>query len=507
MLRHRLVKQRASNLGLWYRALQVLNLAVDACKYVLVRAGREAGVACYYVYYEHIDVHSIKENACMRFKPYLSFLLTLLLLLVACSPGKSGSEPAATAAVQPAPSTAMPPTGTAGTAADVCPPPFEHAQSCFTPHALRTAYAIDALTAQGYTGKGQTIIDIVSYGSPTLQRDVDIFDRQFGLPPISIRVVAPLGTVPFNPANREMVGWAEETELDVQIMHAIAPGAQIVVMTSPVDEKEGTLGLPEFLRLEQYAVAHHLGQIFSQSYAASEATLTDSAGQQLIKTFSAFYEQITTRQGITIVSGSGDNGATDYADIAMTKLSATAVVNFPADVPWVTAVGGTTLFRSAVGYHESAWSNSGGGTSAFFSEPSFQRGMSPSVQSLLAGHRGLPDIAADANPLTAMTDYINGQWTQIGGTSASTPFWAALVAIADQMAGHSLGFINPALYKLATSQRFQSDFRDITSGSNEVNNAMLHVQGFRAEPGWDAVTGWGTPQASQLIPDLIAALH
>jgi subtilase family serine protease len=443
----------------------------------------------------------------MRFKSYLLCLVVFLVLCAACAPGNVAGESNPTLTTVPTPKTATTSTATdTSTAADICPAPLNHNQNCFTPHAMRVAYGIEALTERGYTGKGQTIIDIVSYGSPTLQRDINIFDQQFGLPAITIPVIAPLGTVTFDPHNREMLGWAEETELDVEIIHAIAPEAGIIVMTSPVDETEGTVGLPEFLKLEQYAVAHHLGQIFSQSYAASEATLADSAGQQLVKTYTDFYKQITTQQGFTVVSGTGDNGATDYADIAMTKLSPTATVNFPADVPWVTAVGGTTLVHSSAGYGERAWSGSGGGLSKFFSEPSFQQSMPPATQSMLRGQRGLPDIAGDANPFTAMTNYINGQWTQIGGTSASTPFWAALIAIANQMAGHPLGFINPGIYKLAASSHFQRDFRDITSGTNEVNDGTIHVQGFQAGPGWDAVTGWGTPQASQFIPDLIAAL-
>src|SRR5260370_9084334 len=208
-----------------------------------------------------------------------------------------------------------------------------------------------------------------SFGSPSLQQDMDMFDRQFGLPSITLQVVSPLGTVPFDPNNKDMVGWESETELDVQIIHAIAPDAGIVVMTSPVDETEGTIGMPEFMKLEQYAVAHHLGQIFSQSFVASEATLADNAGQQLVMQYSDFYKQITTQQGFTIVSGSGDNGATDFADIKATKLAPTPTVNFPADVPWVTAVGGTTLTRTANGYDESAWPDSGGGPSKFFLEP------------------------------------------------------------------------------------------------------------------------------------------
>ncbi len=144
--------------------------------------------------------------------------------------------------------------------------------------------------------------------------------------------------------------------------------------------------------------------------------------------------------------------------------------------------------------------------STFFAEPAFQKSMPSSVQSELAGHRGLPDIAGDANPETAMVNYIFGHWTQIGGTSASTPFWAGIVAIANQVAGHSLGFINPALYKSGASPNAQKDFRDIINGSNNVDNGNIHVKGFQAVQGWDAVTGWGSPRASQFISDLIAAM-
>ncbi len=443
----------------------------------------------------------------MRLKPIILALMLLLLVLSACSSpiGSNNPTPTPTSTPTPTPTPTLPPSPTS-TIADVCPAPLSNFRTCYTPHAFRVAYGVEALTERGFTGKGQTIIDIVSYGSPTLQQDMDVFSKQFNLPPITIQVVAPLGTVPFDPKNKDMVGWASETELDIEIMHAIAPDANIVVMTSPVDETEGTIGLPEFLKLEQYAVAHHLGQIFSQSFVASEVTLSDNAGRQLVQQFSNFYQQITTQQGFTIVSGSGDNGATDWANITMTQLSPTATVNFPADVPWVTAVGGTTLFRSGNTFTENAWSGSGGGTSAFFSQPDFQKNMSSSVQTLLGGHRGLPDISGDANPNTAMVDYINGQWTQIGGTSASTPLMAGIIAVANQMAGHPLGFINPGIYKLATSQNTSRDFRDIINGSNAVSQGNIQVTGYTAQPGWDAVTGWGSPLASQFIPDLIAAL-
>jgi subtilase family serine protease len=393
---------------------------------------------------------------------------------------------------------------------DVCPQALSDRATCMTPHSLRVAYGVESLTERGLTGKGQTVVDIVSYGSPTLQQDMDVFDRQFGLPPITIKVLAPLGTVPFDQANKEMTGWAGETTLDVQIIHALAPDAGIVVLTSPVDETEGTIGLPQFLQLEQYAVQHHLGYIFSQSWTASEATLADAAGQQEVQTFSTFYQQIVTQQGYTVVNASGDNGATDFMDLNATKLSPTRTVGFPVDVPWVTAVGGTTLTPAGGTYDETAWSGSGGGVSKFFPEPSFQQPLPQNDQQILNGHRGLPDVAADANPATGMAFYMNGTWDQAGGTSAAAPLMAGIFAIANQMAGHPLGNVNPGIYKLGTSATAKQDFRDITRGNNNVQgdpaDPNVQVQGYQAGPGWNAVTGWGAPRADHFIPDLIAAL-
>jgi subtilase family serine protease len=371
---------------------------------------------------------------------------------------------------------------------------------------MRVAYGMETLTERGFTGEGQTVVDIVSFGSPTLQQDVAVFDRQFGLPPVTLQVQAPIGTAQFNPANSDMLGWAEETTLDVEVIHAMAPRAHIVVLTSPVDETEGTIGLPQFLQLEQYAVDRHLGQIFSQSYVASETTLADAAGRQLVATYSEFYRRATTQQGWTILNGSGDHGATDYNNLAATTFSPTPIVNFPADDPWVTAVGGTTLLTTPSGVHETAWSGSGGGVSAFFEEPAYQRELPQSVQARLNGRRGLPDVAANADPASALAIYFAGQWMQVGGTSAATPTWAGVIAVANQLAGHALGFINPALYTLATSEKAAEDFRDITSGSNSFSQGNVSVQGYPARPGWDAVTGSGAPLCDHLLPDLIAAI-
>ena len=193
---------------------------------------------------------------------------------------------------------------------------------------MRAAYGIAPLIQKGFTGKGQTVVDIVSFGSPTLQQDVDTFDKQFNLPPITIQQISPLNVPEYDP-HHDKAGWASETTLDVEIIHALAPDAGIVVLTSPVAETEGTVGLPEFRQLMQYTLDHKLGTIISQSWGASEATLKDAAGQAEIQKWDALYKQLTTQDGFTILSASGDNGATDYSDLNATKLSASPTTSFP----------------------------------------------------------------------------------------------------------------------------------------------------------------------------------
>jgi subtilase family serine protease len=435
----------------------------------------------------------------------LPAILVTLLLLSACAPlGRSNND----GKIRLTPTT-VPVRSPTSTAIAACPALLGPG-ACRTPYDLRVAYGVQSLLERGFTGKGQTIVDIVSYGSPTLQRDMDIFDRQFGLPPITIKVLSPIGTVPFNPRGKDMLGWAEETTLDVQIIHAIAPDAGIVVLTSPVDETEGTIGLPAFRQLEQYAVTNHLGNIISQSFGASEVTLKkeiDPLGPQEIQKWDVFFKQATTQQGITFFASSGDGGATDYADLQATKLSPTPTTSFPTDDPWVTSVGGTTLHHKGTGFQEVAWSMSGGGFSSFFATPSYQQTLPASVQNLLNQRRGVPDVAGDADPNTGLAFYSGGEWNLAGGTSASAPLWAAFMSIANQMAGHPLGFINPALYKLAASSNYAQDFHDITDGNNSVYRDGVHVQGYPAVQGWDPVTGLGTPNAEKLLPDLIATVN
>jgi subtilase family serine protease len=264
----------------------------------------------------------------MKIFRLLFTIIVLALLVAACTPlsnggANSGSSPTGQATADASPLT--------------CPVDIQVAvqgnTNCQTPRSLRVAYGVESLMQRGYTGKGQTIVDIVSYGDPSLQQNMNTFDQEFGLPAITLQVLSPIGSVPFDTHNKEMSGWADETNLDVQTIHAIAPGANIVVLTSPVDETEGTIGLPQFLELEQYAISHHLGSIISQSFGASEVTLKDSAGQREIQQWDAFYKQATTQQGITFFASSGDNGVTDYTDLNEKQLSTTPTTSFPLMTP------------------------------------------------------------------------------------------------------------------------------------------------------------------------------
>ena len=373
---------------------------------------------------------------------------------------------------------------------------------CYSPQEIRNAYGLTALLDAGYTGAGQTIIIIDSFGSPTIQQDLSTFDAGYGLPePPSFTVLAPLGTVLFDPSNSEQVGWAFETTLDVEWAHALAPSASIVLLTSPVDETEGVQGLPEFLQLEQYALVHHLGKIISQSWGATENTLFDPAGQQVINQFERFYLRAAL-ENVTVLASSGDSGSASL-DVSY-QFYSFPTVGFPASSPLVTAVGGTSLYADTDGNYQSetVWNHghgaSGGGVSQYFWEPLYQYLLPASVQKKLNHHRGIPDVAYNADPNTPILVYVSflqsSGYYGIGGTSEGAPQWAGIIADANQLAGHPLGFLNPKLYLLRGMGS-----HDVTVG----NNSFHGVPGYNATPGWDLATGWGSPNLSTLLRELV----
>jgi subtilase family serine protease len=379
---------------------------------------------------------------------------------------------------------------------------------CYSPQQLQNAYGLAPLLSAGYDGKGQTIVIIESFGSPTIKADLKAFDAAFNLPdPPSFQVLAPLGAVPFDPNNNDQVGWAFETTLDVQWAHAMAPGASIVVLTSPVDETQGVQGLPLFLQLEEYALTHRLGSIISQSWGTTENTLFNTAGRSVISDFESFY-QAATAQGVTVLAGAGDSGAGNV-DVNGNFYPFRTVL-FPASSPYVIAVGGTTLQAASSGSFESetVWNDvtgaTGGGVSQYFAEPEYQRLLPQSVQKQIAGHRGIPDVGFNADPVFIYVGFFsapadNGFYTN-GGTSESTPAWAGIISIANQLAGRPEGLVNPTLYFLGAFGQQAEFFHDITTGNNSANG----VTGYDAATGWDPVSGWGSPNLGNLIWEMRA---
>ncbi len=262
------------------------------------------------------------------------------------------------------------------------------------------------------------------------------------------------------------------------------------------------------MKLEQYALAHHLGNIISQSWGATEETLFTPAGKKVLDDFNSFY-QAAALQNVTVFASAGDDGSANL-DVNNNTYPFPTVL-FPASSPWVTAVGGTRLLADTNGNYQSetVWNDgigsaTGGGISKYFPEPGYQLVSLFKDSNLLKGKRAIPDIAYNADPQTSVPVYLGFLPTPgyylFGGTSEGAPQWAGLAADANQKAGHPVGFLNAKLYVLGCLQeqgRVQ-DFHDITQG----NNTQGSVPGYDAGPGWDAVTGWGSPIASRLLADL-----
>jgi len=381
---------------------------------------------------------------------------------------------------------------------------------CYSPQQIQNAYGLTPILKAGYTGAGQTIVIIDSFGTPTIAQDLHTFDTTYGLPdPPSFTVLSPLGTVPFDPTNSDMVSWAFETTLDVEWSHAMAPGASIVLLTSPVSETEGVQGMPQFLALEEFALKHRLGKVISQSWGATENTLFTPAGQAVFAGFEDFYKR-AAENGITVLAGAGDSGSSNV-ELDRVTTYPFPTVGYPASSPNVTAVGGTSLYADPAGKYqfEIVWNDhyiggGGGGVSQKFAEPYYQYSLPAPVQSELNNYRGIPDVSYNADPNTAILVYVgflggtaNGFYF-IGGTSEGSPQWAGIIADANQLAGRPLGFLNPKLYAIGEAGGF---FHDITWGNNAYNG-FNGVPGYVATPGWDLATGWGTPDLGTLLSEL-----
>ena len=400
---------------------------------------------------------------------------------------------------------------------------------CYEPSQIQTAYNEQPLFNSGITGAGQTIVLVDSFGSPTIQADLATFDAEFNLPaPPSFKIIQPAGPVPaWDPTGAAgNLGWGVETTLDVEWAHSMAPGASILLVETPVAETEGTVGFPQIVKAENYVINHHLGQVISQSFGATEGTFPSPAS--LLALRSAYFNAL--RHHVTVLASTGDTGATNYSDAAGTMLYTHPAVGWPASDPLVTAVGGTQLALLADGSRTQAdrvWDDStnyalndattgspgpaalatGGGKSAVFARPSYQ----DSVAGVTGAQRGIPDIsmsAACSGPVDIYLSFpgIPAGWTAVCGTSEASPLFAGVVAMADQVAGHSLGLINPALYALSAAHA--PGLVDVTKGNNTVSflqPLLVIVQGYHAGPGYDLASGVGTVNATLFVPELAQA--
>jgi subtilase family serine protease len=409
--------------------------------------------------------------------------------------------------------------------------------ACYDPYQMRHAYGIDTLINAGFTGKGKTIIIVDAFQSPNIVAQLNYFDSFYGLPGLNglgnasdpklgkFTQIAPDGLTPFDQTNGAMSGWAQEISLDVLWAHAIAPGANIVLDLAKSDQD------PDILSATKYAVRHNLGDVISQSFGENESCVDPAV---LAEQHQVFTE--ATKKGITLLASSGDEGA---AQLTCDGNSWVKAVSSPASDPLVTAVGGTELHAAdyclaslgcdpttnpAAGTYqgEVAWNEgppfgdfqayfdstlaSGGGFSVLYDKPSYQQGAFRGGK-----QRGVADVSYNAAVLHGVLTYLDipgipAGFYRFGGTSAGSPQWAAIIAIADQKARHNLGFINAALYRMGPS--YAAAFHDVTSGNNsamefDVNNNPVTVIGFNAGRGWDAPTGLGSPTGTQLVNRVI----
>jgi subtilase family serine protease len=341
--------------------------------------------------------------------------------------------------------------------------------------------------------------------------------------------------------------WALEVALDVEWAHATAPLANIMLVTTPTAETLGVQGFQQMMNAEQYVIDNHMADVISQSFGAGEGSFHNgvAAIRQLRQ---AFIDAQANH--VTVLASSGDGGTTNAYKEPVKNPGTIPYpsVIWPASDPLVTSVGGTYLCTDATtgtsvdstsppaacqaqpGVREVGWVDSGGGYSILFGRPAYQNvlppgstfvGSSAGAPGPNSNMRGVPDVAYQGSQRTGVLVHLTepyppgatstgcrganpcpAGWYVVGGTSAGSPQWAGLLAMTDQIAGRDLGFINPALYTIASKPgKYASDFYDVNTGNNQTSS----IPGYNSSAGWDAVTGLGTPNAANLIPDLIAA--
>jgi kumamolisin len=346
----------------------------------------------------------------------------------------------------------------------------------FTPDQVARLYNFPA----GVDGTGQCI-GIIELAGGFNTTDLKTYFSGLGLKVPSVSSVSVDGGK--NSPSGDPNSADGEVMLDIEVAGAVAPGAKIVVYFCP-NTSQG------FLDAITQAVHDTVNKpsVISISWGGAEANWTAQAMEQFDQAF-----QDAAAVGVTVCVAAGDNGSDDGVGDGV------AHVDFPASSPNALACGGTTLNVSGGKItSEVVWNDlpdggaTGGGISDQFSLPSYQQGagVPPSVNSGGRIGRGLPDVAANADPNTGYEVRIDGSSAVVGGTSAVAPLWAGLVALLNQSLGKPVGFLNPNLYGPVHKA---GAFRDIISGNNGA---------YSAGPGWDACSGWGVANGSKVLAAL-----
>lgn len=352
----------------------------------------------------------------------------------------------------------------------------------FTPPQLASLYAFP----DGADGSGQCI-GIIELGGGYRTGDLRQYFRRIGVPPPKVTSVRVDGAAN-HPGNGD--GADGEVMLDIEVAAAIAPRAHIVVYFAPNTEKGFIDAVTTAIHDDE-----HKPSAISISWGNPEKSWTRQAMASLDEAF-----QTAAALGVTICCAAGDAGSGDENPDQLAELGARpdglAHADFPGSSPHVLCCGGTKL---AVAGHaiasEVVWnedkhrSATGGGVSDVFALPAYQAKAGVPRSANRGGHRGrgVPDVAGDADPASGYRVRVDGADTVIGGTSAVAPLWAALVALCNQKLGHPAGFLNPVIYG---PKGGKAVFRDIVEGNNGA---------YSAGPGWDACTGWGSPDGVRLL--------
>jgi subtilase family serine protease len=335
----------------------------------------------------------------------------------------------------------------------------------FTPAQLQKAYGLNVFQNKG---QGMTVAVVDAFGNPNVQADLNKYSATFGWPTTTVTEAFPQG----QPATINE-SWALETNLDVQMVHAMAPRAKIVVDVAVSPTLANLMGAVKDAYVNQGA------DVVSMSFGGAEFAGENGAqGDGIFLT--------GHKRGVSFTASSGDKGTG---------------AQYPAASPFVTAVGGTSLTTQADGTRvsEIAWKNSGGGLSQIENRPAYQANFNKQAM------RGIPDVAMVADPNTGVIIFnsfgMNGQkgFFVVGGTSVSAPLFAGVLAVVNQHRNANLKNTNTALYNAAEAN-YAANFHDIVTGSNGTCGAIC-----QAQVGYDFVTGLGSPASAQLVPSMAAA--